>query len=134
LKMKESYSDWTSQGHVVLADRMSIRDPGNCPQSGDRIPFAYIMIPNLKKDTKQGERIEHPNYIIEKKLALDYEMYMTNQIMKPALQFLDLALPDAKNIFDEFMSVLENIKIGRTDIHMFTKKKKTKHPFVNIEV
>jgi DNA polymerase elongation subunit (family B) len=37
LKMKESYADWTKIAHVVLAERISQRDPGNCPQSGDRI-------------------------------------------------------------------------------------------------
>ena len=42
LKMKESYKDWRRIAHVVLADRISRRDPGNCPQSGDRIPFAFI--------------------------------------------------------------------------------------------
>ena len=116
LKMKESYANWTSQAHVVLADRIEKRDPGNCPQSGDRIPFAYVLIDNLTKNTKQGERIETPDYIKEKKLTLDYELYMTNQIMKPSLQFLDLAIPDAKELFDKWKIKLENKKKDRTDV------------------
>ena len=36
LKSKESYKDWTRIAHVVLAERIGIRDPGNRPQSGDR--------------------------------------------------------------------------------------------------
>ena len=131
LKMKDSYVDWTSQGHVVLADRIEARDPGNCPQSGDRISFAYIKIPHVTKDTKQGERIEIPEYIISNNLQLDYNMYMTNQIMKPSLQFLDLVITNAKDkIFQSYLDKhkkeleieaieRENNKIGRTDVTKF---------------
>ena len=35
-------------------------------------------------------------------LKVDYEFYMTNQIMNPALQFLSLVIPNAEKIFDEF--------------------------------
>ena len=119
LKMKESYANWMRMAHVVLADRISIRDPGNCPQSGDRIPYAYIKIKNITKDTLQGERIEIPEYIKEKNLELDYKLYMTNQIMKPALQFLELALPNAKDIFEKWKVKLENEDIGRTDVLSF---------------
>ena len=123
LKMKDSYADWTRIAHVVLADRIAIRDPGNCPQSGDRIPFAYIEIENVTKDTLQGDRIETPDYIRQKKLKLDYELYMTNQIMKPSLQFLELALPNAEKIFNDWKIKIENDKMGRTDITQFFVKK-----------
>jgi len=123
LKMKESYVNWTRIAHVVLADRISIRDPGNCPQSGDRIAYAFVEIDNVTKDTLQGERIETPDFIKQKKLKLDYELYMTNQIMKPALQFLELALPNANNIFEEWKIKLENKKMGRTDLLDFGIKK-----------
>ena len=116
LKMKESYADWTRIAHVVLADRISIREPGNCPQSGDRIAFAAVQIPNVTKDTLQGERIETPEYIMKNKLKLDYEFYMTNQIMKPSLQFLELALHKPKEIFEEFKVKLENDREGRTSL------------------
>ena len=122
LKMKESYVDWTRIAHVVLADRISVRDPGNCPQSGDRIPFAFIKIKNVTKDTLQGDRIETPDYIKEKNLKLDYGLYMTNQIMKPSLQFLDLALPNAQDIFENWKIKIENEQMGRTDIKQFIVK------------
>jgi DNA polymerase elongation subunit (family B) len=102
LKMKNSYADWTRIAHAVLADRIEKRDPGNAPQSGDRIDFATIKVPGLKKGALQGERIETPQYIKDNNLQLDYEFYMTNQIMNPALQFLELAIIDAPKIFDEF--------------------------------
>jgi DNA polymerase elongation subunit (family B) len=123
LKMKESYADWTKIAHVVLANRIALRDPGNCPQSGDRIEFAAVQIPNINKSTLQGERIETPQFIKEKSLKVDYEFYMTNQIMNPALQFLSLVIPKADSIFEQFKIKIENEKKGRSDIFGFIKKK-----------
>jgi hypothetical protein len=122
LKMKESYSDWTKIAHCVLAERIALRNPGNSPQSGDRIEFAAVVIPNLTKSTLQGERIETPEYIHANNLSIDYEFYMTNQIMNPVLQFLELVIPNAKSIFDEFKIRIENEKNGRTNILAFCKK------------
>ena len=76
--------------HKVLADRMGSRDPGNKPASGDRIPFAYIQ--KEGKGLKQGDKIEHPDYITANKLQLDYSFYITNQIMKPVQQVFALVL------------------------------------------
>jgi DNA polymerase elongation subunit (family B) len=123
LKLKESYADWTKIAHVVLADRISQRDPGNCPQSGDRIEFAAVQIPNVTKTTLQGERIETPQFIKDNNLKIDYEFYMTNQIMNPSLQFLSLVIPNAEHIFDEFKIRIENEKKGRSNIMNFIKKK-----------
>ncbi len=123
LKMKESYADWTKIAHVVLAERIAQRDPGNCPQSGDRIEFAAIQLPNITKSTLQGERIETPQFIKDNNLKIDYEFYMTNQIMNPALQFLSLVIPNAEKIFEQFKIRIENEKKGRSDIMGFIKKK-----------
>jgi hypothetical protein len=56
----------------------------------DRIPYAYIEVKNEK--CLQGERIEHPDYIREKKLKVDYSFYLTNQIQNPVLQLYALIL------------------------------------------
>ena len=42
------------------------------------------------KKVLQGNRIEHPDYIQEKGLKLDYDFYISNQIMNPVKQVLDL--------------------------------------------
>ena len=101
--------NWRRIAHIVLADRIAQRNPGNCPQSGDRIEFTTVILPTINKKTLQGDRIETPEYIKEHNLMIDYEFYMTNQIMNPALQFLSLVIPDAKSIFDEF----KNYKIEK---------------------
>jgi DNA polymerase delta subunit 1 len=97
--------------HKVLADRIGDRDPGNRPKPGDRIPFAYRKIddkPDLvghykngkpkykKKHILQGDRVEDPSYIIKHNLPLDFEFYITNQIMKPVKQVLDLGMNEAE--------------------------------------
>ena len=76
--------------HKALADRMGERDPGNKPQSNDRIPYVYI---NTKCAVKlQGDRVEHPDYIKENNLKIDYLFYITNQIVKPCCQVYALTL------------------------------------------
>ena len=90
---------------------MAERDPGNKPKSNDRIPYAYIKLSDDKiydydnpyksgvrkghprlKNVMQGDRIEHEEYIRKHNLKLDYEFYITNQIMNPVKQVLDLHL------------------------------------------
>ena len=125
LKLKESYKDWTKIGHVVLAERIGIRDPGNKPQSGDRIEFAAVKIPNKTKETLQGDMIETPKFISEKNLDLDYVFYMTNQIMNPALQFLDLAIKNAqKDIFDKYIFVdkMQELIKEKRELFQYLKK------------
>jgi len=110
LKDKEMYKNWIAQVHVVLADRMTQRDPGNKPQSNDRIPFIYIETD--KKVKLQGERVEHPQFIKDNKLKIDYSFYITNQIMKPAMQFLELIAKNPEKIFNNFLIREENRRSG----------------------
>ena len=96
--LRSHYKNPKQIAHKVLADRMGRRDPGNKPGAGDRIPFAYVVHPNKK--ALQGEKIEHPSYITENDITLDYEFYITNQIMKPLQQLFALILeqiPDYKH-------------------------------------
>ena len=86
------YKDPKRISHKVLADRMKERDPGSAPQSNDRIPYVYILIKNEKKNTLQGDKIEHPNFIIENNIEIDYQFYITNQIKNPICQLLALTI------------------------------------------
>ena len=101
--------------HKVLADRMGKRDPGNKPSSGDRIPFVYIQTKG--KVRLQGDRIETPAYIKEKKLKIDYSFYISNQIMKPVQQVFALVLdkiPEFKSKKALFNRKLEKFKNSLT--------------------
>jgi len=125
--LRADYKNPLSIAHKVLADRMGERDPGNKPKSNDRIPFVYVIIKEIekvfdlenkyksgknkgkyrKKSILQGDRVEHPEYIIENKLDIDYSFYITNQIMKPILQLLELDNTfnnsDDKYLFDKYI-------------------------------
>ena len=117
LKDKEEYAGedgWKRQAHVVLADRMAQRDPGNKPQSNDRIPFVYI---ETNKNVKlQGERVENPSYILENNMKIDFLFYITYQIMKPAKQFLELITKNPDSIFNMYIIREENRKSGMDPI------------------
>lgn len=106
--LKGNYKDPERIAHKVLADRMKSRDPGTAPNTNDRIPYAYIQVKEKKGQILlQGNRIEHPDYIKKNNLKLDYEFYITNQILKPILQLYALILEDlegyrkGKNYFKE---------------------------------
>ena len=115
--LKETYKDRTRIVHAVLADRMGLRDAGNKPMPNDRIPYVYI---ETKNDVKlQGDRVEHPDYVIKRKLRIDYLFYITNQIMKPCIQFLDLVVEDAEEIFRDYIIREENRRDGIQPITAF---------------
>jgi hypothetical protein len=93
--LRAEYANPLQIAHKALADRMALRDPGNAPSSGDRIPFVYVQPPVGKTAAKlQGERVEAPSWIKEKGLKPDYEFYLTNQIQNPVSQMFGLVLEE----------------------------------------
>jgi DNA polymerase elongation subunit (family B) len=88
--LRSGYKNPKAIAHKVLADRITARDPGNKPSSGDRISYVYVV--NKDKKALQGEKIETLSFIAENKLKIDYSFYITNQIMKPVQQLFALIL------------------------------------------
>ena len=103
--LRSNYKNPLQIAHKVLADRMGKRDPGTKPTSGDRIPFVYIQ--KKEKVKLQGDKIEHPEYIKEHQLKIDYSFYITNQIMKPVQQLFALVLEQIPG-FERRQSRFEN--------------------------
>lgn len=120
-KEQRTYAERTRIVHAVLADRIADRDPGNKPLSNDRIPYAYIE--TKYEPELQGERVETPDYITENNLKLDYLFYITNQIMKPSLKFLDLISDKADNIFKDYIVREENRKRSTMPLSYYSDKK-----------
>ena len=112
--LRSGYKNPQSIAHKVLADRITTRDPGSKPSSGDRIPFVYIVSSNKK--ALQGEKIETPSFIVENGLKIDYSFYITNQIMKPVQQLFALVLEkiwqmqNKKPKLNRFKRDIENLK------------------------
>ena len=97
--LRAFYKNPKQIAHKVLAERMAKRDPGNKPGPGDRIPFVYIQTKGKK--VLQGDKVEHPAFIVENNIKPDYSFYITNQIMKPVQQVFALVLeemPKFKNV------------------------------------
>ncbi len=118
--LKSNYANRDSIAHAVLADRMAKRDPGNKPQTNDRISFVTIETKGNTKKMLQGDRIEHPDYIRENNIKVDYAFYLTNQIMNPSIQFLELIIDNPKDIFNKFIQDDIDRKKGRTKITAFS--------------
>jgi len=106
--------------HKVLADRMGERDPGNKPSSNDRIPFVYINVKERKgQKILQGDRVEHPDYIREHNLKINYKFYITNQLMKPIVQILELCLKNPEEPFQIVLNKLNREVMGCKDISSY---------------
>jgi DNA polymerase elongation subunit (family B) len=90
--LRDDYKNPSQIAHRVLADRMEERDAGNAPQVGDRLPYIYVA--NCKDERKQGDRIEHIDYVKQKGLKPDVEFYITNQIQNPVAQLFALAIDE----------------------------------------
>jgi DNA polymerase elongation subunit (family B) len=118
--LRGEYKDRTRIVHAVLADRMAKRDPGNKPQANDRIPYAYIRLDREPK--LQGERVETPQYIKEKGLELDYLFYITNQIQKPSIKFLECLMDNPDKIFKEYIAREVNRRRGRKPLAYYFGK------------
>lgn len=103
LKDRIAYSNPDGVAHRVLADRMGER--GIKTQSNDRIPYCYVKTPpqDKKVKLKQGDMIEHPDYIKEKKLEVDYKFYLTNQIMNPICQIYGLVMDKPEKLFEKYI-------------------------------
>tara|TARA_Y100000994_G_scaffold43876_2_gene34364 strand:- start:8111 stop:11722 length:3612 start_codon:yes stop_codon:yes gene_type:complete len=106
--------------HKVLADRIGEREPGNKPQSNDRIPYAYVTVQEKKgKKILQGDRIEHPDFIKKNNLKLDYKFYITNQIMKPILQIFGLNMTNPEKIVEKPLRRATNLSKNQKEITSF---------------
>lgn len=104
--LKDGYVDRSKIVHAALADKMAQRGD-SVPQMNDRVPFVYIET-NKKGKILQGEKVEHPDYLEKYKKRIDYRFYITNQIKKPAMQFLQHVMDDAEGIFDYYLMIEQN--------------------------
>ena len=83
---------------VRVAQNMWIRDPGNAPRSGDRVP--YVFIKTDKKDVKQYMKAEDPEWVINNCLPLDTEYYILHQLKSPVCDLLSVISKDTEKLFN----------------------------------
>ncbi len=63
--------------HVALARLMKIRDPYNCPQVGERVPYIFKKVNNSK--ALQFQRVEDPTYVMQNCIPIDFDYYFEHQ-------------------------------------------------------
>jgi hypothetical protein len=84
---------------------------------GDRVQFVYVA--ENKDKVKQGDRIEHVDFVRANKLKPDVNFYITNQIQNPVAQLFALCIdqlegykPPSKEsysaMYKRFMEKLKN--------------------------
>lgn len=86
-------------GYKKIKERRQIGEFKNGKPKYKNFMVEDLTQPKYKKITiLQGDRIEHIDYIKEKQLVLDYEFYISNQIMNPVKQVLDLEMDKEETI------------------------------------
>jgi DNA polymerase delta subunit 1 len=96
--LRSEYKTQTPPAHKMLADRITKRDPGNAPASGDRLSFIYFKPPIGFKGT-QGERVETPAFMKANGLKPDPQYYIEHQLENPVGQLFSILvdqLPDVR--------------------------------------
>jgi len=127
-QLRDDYKNPSQIAHRVLADRMEERDAGNAPQVGDRLPYIYVA--SRKDEKRQGDRIEHVDYVREKKLKPDTEFYVPHQIQNPVAQLFALAIERLEGYkprvnYDKLMSeYMETMDEEESTLKVLDKKEK----------
>jgi hypothetical protein len=96
--LRSEYKAATPPAHKVLANRITERDPGNAPASGDRLSFIYFKPPANFRGT-QSDRIETPAFMKEHGLKPDPQYYIEHQLENPVGQLFSILvdqLPGAR--------------------------------------
>ena len=79
---------------IITGHKMISKKVENGKFKNGKTKYKTIKVqgpPKLKKrNILQGDRIEHPDFMEEKKIPIDYSFYISNQIMNPVKQVLDL--------------------------------------------
>lgn len=81
--------------HIVLAERLKLRNPATAPAVGDRIP--YLVIQGDKK-AKLKDRIEDPLYVLENNIAIDTQYYI-DQLIAPLGRLFGPMMENAEAFF-----------------------------------
>ena len=97
--------------HVALARLMKERDPYNCPQVGERVPYIFKRVNNPR--ALQFERVEDPEYLTQNCIPIDFEYYFEHQF-KSAIE--TIFYPILKENLEEkmFKGIIPEKPIKRT--------------------
>jgi hypothetical protein len=108
---------------------MTERDPGTAPKVGERLQYVYVA--EYKDKAKQGDKIEHIDFVREQKMKPDVNFYITNQIQNPVAQLFALCIeqlegyaPPMKSYKTIYQDMLEKHKGDEEEATLAVLKKK----------
>lgn len=114
-----------TQSQVRLARKLAMRDPGNKPVPGDRLPYVLVETRNQKLRGKshkelQWEKVEDPVYCDEHDdVKIDYLYYLENQVIKPVSSLFEILIPNPRVLFQDSIIKYINKREGDQDISKF---------------
>lgn len=86
----------------------------------------YALLDYYKPRVLQGDCVEHPSYIRENNLRVDFLFYLTNQIQNPTVQFLELLVDNPNEIFNQAINIENNRRTGNLGLSKYFKINKSK--------
>jgi len=131
--LRSEYKTATPPAHKVLADRITARDPGNAPASGDRLSFIYFKQPAGAAKGTQGDRVETPAFIKAHGLKPDPEYYIGHQLENPIGQLFSILVDQLPGVrpplkgwsADPVMQAAERENYAREYLFKVAKEKGT---------
>ena len=109
-----------SQPHVRIAQRLRITDPMTGPKPPDRVPYVIVRPTIIKKDMKQCDITEHPDYLTKK---IDTLYYFEHQLQAPITQIFEL-FGLGPSIYNELVVAKKNLDNNQGSITDFFNKEK----------
>jgi len=88
---------------VMFCENHLIKHPNKCKKP---------IVPKLL----QGDLIEHPQYIKDNDLKIDYRYYLDHQIQVPCLQIFSLIMRDPESLIEAAIRRDNNKKSGNTEL------------------
>jgi len=82
-----NYANPTQIAHKVLADRMGERDPGNKPQSNDRLSFCFIDAKDLQCTTCEAKKIKENDCKCIKCMKIFCPGHLKHHVCKTVCRF-----------------------------------------------
>ena len=115
-KLSRDPFEYKSKGpHVLLAIKLTKKDPTLAPVSGDRVEYVIHIGSKMMSD-----RACVPNDIRNGKYMVDLNYYFEKQLRKPMLRILQMVTTDA----EEYFKIKKVKKRPPTGKNMFAKWRK----------
>ena len=78
--------------------------------------------------------MEHPDFIRDNNLRVDFLFYLTNQIQNPTVQFLELLIDNPNEIFNDAINIENNRRTGNVGLTKYFSISKSNKKPINLSL